>query len=64
MTLVLVNTKQRPDKGKSDALCWFRPVLRVHAQDGALTDRSPGTCRSTATLTSSAATSSTVPSVI
>lgn len=42
VTLVLVNTKQRPAKGKSDALCWFRPVLRVHAQDGALADRSPG----------------------
>lgn len=41
VTVVLVNTNTKPEKGRSDALCWFRPSLRVRIVDGALADRRP-----------------------
>ena len=41
VTLVLVNTWTRPEKGRSDRWCWFRPVIRVRALEGALADRRP-----------------------
>lgn len=40
-TLVLVNSFTRPEKGHTDALCWFRPQIRVQAVDGEMADRSP-----------------------
>ncbi|MET7283834.1 helicase-related protein [Kribbella sp. NPDC005582] len=40
-TLVLVNSFTRPEKGHTDALCWFRPQIRVRAIGGELADRSP-----------------------
>ncbi len=43
VTLVLVNTKVRPEKGRSDALSWFRPVMHVRTDDGEFADRSPRT---------------------
>jgi hypothetical protein len=42
VTVVLVNTFVKPEKGRSDALCWFRPSIRLQAVDGELTDRRPG----------------------
>ncbi|MEV0287213.1 helicase-related protein [Kribbella sp. NPDC050820] len=42
VTLVLVNTFTRPEKGRADALCWFRPHIRVQAIEGELADRRPG----------------------
>ncbi|WP_350274836.1 helicase-related protein [Kribbella sp. HUAS MG21] len=41
VTLVLVNIFERPEKGRADGLCWFRPQIRVHAVDGELADRRP-----------------------
>lgn len=41
VTVVLVNTHTKPEKGRSDGLCWFRPVLRVRVVDGTLADRRP-----------------------
>lgn len=41
VTVVLVNTNTKPEKGRSDGLCWFRPVLRVRVVDGSLADRRP-----------------------
>lgn len=41
VTLVLVNTRRRPEKGRADASCWFRPVLRVRVEGGELADRNP-----------------------
>lgn len=41
VTVVLVNTHTKPEKGRSDGLCWFRPVLRVSVVDGTLADRRP-----------------------
>lgn len=38
-TVVLQNTFPRPEKGGMDAVCWFRPVLRVRAFDGEFVDR-------------------------
>ncbi|WP_227496925.1 helicase-related protein [Planctomonas psychrotolerans] len=38
-TLVLQNTFPRPEKGGTDAVCWFRPVVRVRAFDGEFVDR-------------------------
>ncbi|GAB3862531.1 helicase-related protein [Nocardioides maradonensis] len=41
VTVVLVNTHSKPEKGRSDGLCWFRPALRVRVVDGSLADRRP-----------------------
>lgn len=41
VTVVLVNTFTKPEKGRSDALCWFRPSLRVRVVGGELADRRP-----------------------
>lgn len=41
VTLVLVNTNVRPQKGHADALCWFRPKIRVATVNGAFADRRP-----------------------
>lgn len=41
VTLVLVNTFTRPEKGRADGLCWFRPSLKVAAQGGTFVDRRP-----------------------
>lgn len=41
VTVVLVNTHTKPEKGRSDGLCWFRPALRVRVVDGSLADRRP-----------------------
>lgn len=41
VTLVLVNSTPRPEKGRVDHLCWFRPEIRVRTVDGAFTDRRP-----------------------
>ncbi|WP_336724702.1 helicase-related protein [Cellulosimicrobium cellulans] len=41
VTLVLINTKRRPEKGKADELCWFRPLMRVTAENGTFADRDP-----------------------
>lgn len=41
VTLVLVNTMNRPQKGRADEFCWFRPVLRVRTLDGEFADRRP-----------------------
>lgn len=41
VTLVLVNTFTRPEKGRSDTWCWFRPVVRVRALGGEFADRRP-----------------------
>lgn len=41
VTVVLVNTHTKPEKGRSDGLCWFRPALRVSVVDGTLADRRP-----------------------
>jgi hypothetical protein len=41
VTVVLVNTHTKPEKGRSDSLCWFRPGLRVRVVDGFLADRRP-----------------------
>ncbi len=38
-TVVLQNTFPRPEKGGADAVCWFRPVIRVRAFDGEFVDR-------------------------
>lgn len=39
VTVVLLNSAQRPEKGAVDALCWFRPVIRVHTVGGEFADR-------------------------
>ncbi|QWC84555.1 helicase C-terminal domain-containing protein [Nocardioidaceae bacterium] len=39
VTLVIVNTQPRPDKGRSDAQCWFRPRISVRATEGEFVDR-------------------------
>ncbi|MBE1877565.1 helicase-related protein [Myceligenerans pegani] len=41
VTVVLVNTHARPEKGFADALCWFRPRLAVTTPDGHFVDRRP-----------------------
>lgn len=41
VTLVLVNSATRPENGRVDHLCWFRPEVRVRTVDGAFTDRRP-----------------------
>ncbi|MFF0903447.1 UNVERIFIED_CONTAM: helicase-related protein [Kocuria sp. CPCC 205316] len=41
VTLVLVNSFPRPEKGRSDMWCWFRPVIRVRALGGEFADRRP-----------------------
>lgn len=41
MTLVLVNTFPKPEKGRSDMWCWFRPMIRVRAVEGEFADRRP-----------------------
>jgi len=41
-TVVLQNTFPRPEKGGTDAVCWFRPVIRVRAFDGEFVDRRRG----------------------
>lgn len=41
MTLVLVNTARRPEKGQVDHLCWFRPQLTVRTEAGEFADRRP-----------------------
>lgn len=41
VTIVLVNTFTRPEKGRSDKYCWFRPVLRIRTLDGEFTERRP-----------------------
>jgi len=41
VTLVLVNSKVRPEKGRVDHLCWFRPEMRVRTLDGEFADRRP-----------------------
>lgn len=40
-TLVLVNANARPEKGRVDHLCWFRPEIRVRAVGGEFADRRP-----------------------
>jgi len=42
VTLVLVNSQVRPEKGRVDHLCWFRPEIRVRAVGGEFADRRPG----------------------
>lgn len=42
VTLVLVNSQARPEKGRVDHLCWFRPEIRVNAVGGEFIDRRPG----------------------
>ncbi len=41
VTVVLVNTFTKPEKGRSDAVCWFRPSLRIRVAGGELADRRP-----------------------
>ncbi|QAY63512.1 helicase [Xylanimonas allomyrinae] len=41
VTLVLVNGRRRPAKGRVDDLCWFRPELTIQAVDGEFKDRRP-----------------------
>ncbi|MFC4615632.1 helicase-related protein [Cellulomonas algicola] len=41
VTAVLVNAHPRPEKGLMDALCWFRPEIRVRAVGGEFRDRRP-----------------------
>ncbi|MBD7949741.1 helicase-related protein [Oerskovia rustica] len=41
VTVVLVNTLVRPEKGYADALCWFRPRLVLTTPDGQFVDRRP-----------------------
>lgn len=41
ITLALVNTRVRPDKGYADHLCWFRPRLVVTTPGGTFVDRRP-----------------------
>lgn len=41
VTLVLVNSWLRPEKGRVDHLCWFRPQLRVRSVDGEFKERRP-----------------------
>lgn len=41
VTVVLVNTQQRPEKGKADHLCWFRPTMTATAIGGEFADRRP-----------------------
>lgn len=41
VTVVLVNSHERPEKGRTDGLCWFRPVIRVRTIDGEFVDRHP-----------------------
>lgn len=41
VTLVLVNTQTRPEKGKADHLCWFRPSMVVRTVHGEFADRRP-----------------------
>ncbi|WP_167051354.1 helicase-related protein [Salinibacterium sp. ZJ77] len=41
VTVVLVNSLERTEKGRADHLCWFRPRIAVDIQDGAFADRRP-----------------------
>lgn len=40
-TFVLVNARVRPEQGRVDHLCWFRPEIRIRTLDGEFTDRRP-----------------------
>lgn len=41
VTLVLINSQPRPEKGRVDHLCWFRPEIRVRTNGGEFIDRRP-----------------------
>lgn len=39
VTMVLVNTHVRPEKGRADDKCWFRPSIKVSTTGGEFADR-------------------------
>ncbi|WP_166869349.1 helicase C-terminal domain-containing protein [Salinibacterium sp. ZJ70] len=41
ITVVLVNTQERTEKGRADHLCWFRPTISAKTIDGMFVDRRP-----------------------